>query len=162
MKIRFVDLKIGDRVQLPHRGGEQLITQVVHMEKAREGRWRIQFLNDRYQYVGTEDLVVVLPEEEKQPLGKLFAEVEAEPLSQLDEPEIKRFVVGQTYMGRFASDYDTKAHFTILSRTSKTITTTVRGKQVRRGLSVYRGVEQFKPFGSYSMAMVISATDPEN
>jgi hypothetical protein len=75
---------------------------------------------------------------------------------------IKQFVVGQTYMGRFASDYDSKAHFTILARTAKTVTTTVRGKEVRRGLSTYNGVEQFKPFGSYSMAMVIDANDPED
>ena len=163
MKIRFVDLKVGDRVLLPRKGGEQLITEVVHMEMAREGRYRIQFLNDRYQYVGTEDLVVVLPAEEKKPLGQLFAEVEQAPAApEADAQPVKQFVVGQTYMGRFASDYDTKAHFTILSRTAKTITTTVRGKQVRRGLSVYRGVEQFKPFGSYSMAMVIDANDPEN
>lgn len=162
MKIRFVDLKIGDRVQLPRKGGEQLITEVVHMEEARSGRWRIQFLNDRYQYVGTEDLVLVL-ETEPKPLGKLFAEAEAEAAPELDAmTEVKRFVVGQTYMGRFASDHDTKAHFKILSRTAKTITTEVRGKQVRRGLSIYRGVEQFKPFGSYSMAMVIDANDPED
>lgn len=74
---------------------------------------------------------------------------------------IKQFEVGQEYMGRFASDYDSKAYFTILARTAKTITTTVRGKEVRRGLSIYNGVEQFKPFGSYSMAMVIGADDQE-
>ena len=74
---------------------------------------------------------------------------------------VKQFEVGQTYMGRFASDYDSKAHFTILARTDQTVTTKVHGKEVRRRLSTYNGVEQFKPFGSYSMAMVIGADDQE-
>jgi hypothetical protein len=41
--------------------------------------------------------------------------------------------------------------------TAKTVTTKVNGKTVRRGLSSYNGVEQFKPFGTYSMCAVISA-----
>jgi hypothetical protein len=175
MKIRFVDLKVGDRVLLPRKGGEQLMTEVVHMETVREGRYRIQFLNERYQYVSTEDMVEVLPELSPRAVKQAATRAamasdpalqaardraEAAVLAQPAAAETKRFVVGQTYMGRFASDYDTKAHFTILSRTNHTVTTTVRGKQVRRGLSVYNGVEQFKPFGSYSMAMVIDANDP--
>ncbi len=72
---------------------------------------------------------------------------------------IKTFEVGKTYAGRFMSDYDSIAYFTIKARTAKTVTLEVRGETVRRGLSVYAGCEQFKPFGSYSMAMVIDATD---
>jgi hypothetical protein len=72
-----------------------------------------------------------------------------------------QFKVGQTYSGRFASDYDSKAHFTILSRTAKTVKVDVRGKIVTRRVSEYGGVEQFKPFGSYSMAMVIDAKDTD-
>lgn len=75
--------------------------------------------------------------------------------------EPKRFEVGKTYSERFACDYDCIAHFTIIGRTAKTITTEVRGKVVKRGLSVcsYDNTEQFKPFGSYSMAMIVSAKD---
>jgi hypothetical protein len=37
----------------------------------------------------------------------------------------------------------------------------VQGKTMRRGVRVSRhdNVEHFKPYGSYSMAMVVSATD---
>ena len=69
------------------------------------------------------------------------------------------FEIGKTYAGRFACDYDSIARFTIKGRTAKTVTIEVHGKTVRRGLTVYCGREQFKPFGSYSMAMVIDATD---
>ena len=72
---------------------------------------------------------------------------------------IKTFEVGTTYAGRFMCNYDTIARFTIKARTAKTVTINVHGKTVRRGLAVYCGREQFKPFGSYSMAMVIDATD---
>jgi hypothetical protein len=75
---------------------------------------------------------------------------------------ITQFEVGKTYSGRFACDHDTIARFTIKSRTAKTVTTEVHGKTVRRGLSVYGDREQFKPFGSYSMAMVIEATDTDD
>jgi hypothetical protein len=57
------------------------------------------------------------------------------------------------------SDYDSIAYFTIKARTPKTVTIDVHGKTVRRGLSVCGNAEQFRPFGSYSMAMVVSATD---
>jgi len=72
-----------------------------------------------------------------------------------------KFNVGQTYSGRFMCDYDSKAHFTILSRTAKSVKVAVRGKVVTRRVSEYCGVEQFKPFGSYSMAMVIDAKDAD-
>jgi hypothetical protein len=51
--------------------------------------------------------------------------------------------------------------FTILARTAKSVTVDVHGKTVRRGISVYEGVEQFKPFGSYSMCAIISADHME-
>lgn len=72
-----------------------------------------------------------------------------------------QFKVGQTYSGRFMSDYDSVAHFTILSRTAKTVKTAVHGKVVSRRVSDAYGYEQFRPFGSYSMAMVIDAKDPD-
>lgn len=71
------------------------------------------------------------------------------------------FKVGETYSERFMCDYDSIAHFTILARTAKTITTEVHGKRVVRRVRVsdYDGCERFSPFGSYSMAMVVSAKD---
>jgi hypothetical protein len=68
-----------------------------------------------------------------------------------------QFQVGHSYATRSACDYDCIYRFTILARTAKTVTVEVHGKRVRRGLSICNGVEQFKPFGSHSMAAVISA-----
>jgi hypothetical protein len=49
----------------------------------------------------------------------------------------------------------------ILKRTAKTVTVnTDQEKEVRRGITVYNGKEQFFPFGKYSMAPVISADRP--
>lgn len=67
------------------------------------------------------------------------------------------FQVGHTYSTRSICDYDTVFSFTILSRTAKTVTVNVNGKVVRRGISVWNGIEQFKPHGSYSMCAIISA-----
>lgn len=72
-----------------------------------------------------------------------------------------KFEVGQTYSERFASDYDTIASFTIMNRTAKTITTLVHGKTVNRRITTYGGVETFKPFGTYSMAMMVYANKAE-
>jgi hypothetical protein len=69
----------------------------------------------------------------------------------------KQFEVGKTYYTRSIADYDTIFSFEILGRTAKTVTTTVYGKIVNRGIRVYDGREQFKPFGTYSMCAVISA-----
>jgi hypothetical protein len=68
-----------------------------------------------------------------------------------------KFNVGQTYSDRSIGDYNCIFSFTILARTAKSVTVNVSGKTVRRGLSVWNGVEQFKPFGSYSMCSVVSA-----
>lgn len=69
----------------------------------------------------------------------------------------KQFEVGQTYATRSICDYECIFSFTILSRTAKSVTVEVNGKMVRRGVYIYEGVEQFKPFGSYSMAAIIGA-----
>ena len=68
-----------------------------------------------------------------------------------------QFQIGRTYFARSICDHECVFKFTILGRTAKTVTTTVHGKTAKRGLSVYEGVEQFKPFGSYSMAAIITA-----
>lgn len=71
--------------------------------------------------------------------------------------EITTFNVGQTYSNSFTGDSELFAHFTILARTAKTVTVSVHGKIVRRGLSLWNNVEQFSPFGRYSMSMIIGA-----
>lgn len=73
------------------------------------------------------------------------------------ETMTKTFQVGTTYATRSICDWDCIHSFEIMARTAKSVTVKVHGKVVRRGLSVYEGVEQFKPFGSYSMAAIISA-----
>ena len=72
-----------------------------------------------------------------------------------------QFEVGKTYYTRSLTDYDTIFFFDILARTAKTVTIIVGGKRVRRGIQVYDGREQFKPFGTYSMCAIISADKPE-
>ena len=68
-----------------------------------------------------------------------------------------QFQVGQTYATRSICDSECIFSFAILARTAKSVTVQVHGKTVRRGLSIWNGVEQFKPYGSYSMAATISA-----
>lgn len=68
-----------------------------------------------------------------------------------------QFVTGKTYAAPSICDADCVFSFTILARTEKSVTIQVHGKTVRRGLKVWGGVEQFKPFGNYSMAAVITA-----
>lgn len=70
-----------------------------------------------------------------------------------------KFCPGQTYATRSTCDHDCIFSFKILARTAKTITTEVHGKIVKRGLSVYEGVEQFKPYGNYSMCAIVGADD---
>lgn len=68
-----------------------------------------------------------------------------------------QFQVGRTYSARSICDSESIHRFEILARTAKSVTVRVRGKPVRRGLSLYDGIEQFKPFGNYSMCAVIRA-----
>jgi hypothetical protein len=68
-----------------------------------------------------------------------------------------KFEVGKTYGTRASYDYDNILSWTITGRTEKTITTIVKGKTVRRGITIWDGVENFRPLGSYSMCPVISA-----
>jgi hypothetical protein len=68
-----------------------------------------------------------------------------------------KFEIGKTYATRSICDHDCIFSFTIKSRTDKTVTIDVRGKTMRRGLQLWDGVEQFKPFGNYSMCAIIRA-----
>jgi hypothetical protein len=80
------------------------------------------------------------------------------PLAKQDgESEMARFEVGRTYSTRSICDYDCIFSFRILARTAKTVSVKVNDKIVRRGLSLYDGDEEFKPYGSYSMCAVIRA-----
>lgn len=72
-----------------------------------------------------------------------------------------QFKVGQTYSTRSICDHDCIHSFTILARTAKQVTASIHGKTVRRGLSIWNGVEQFKPFGSYSMCAIVGADDAD-
>ena len=69
----------------------------------------------------------------------------------------QQFQVGVTYWTRSICDHECIHSFTIIDRTAKTVTVKVSGKTVRRGLSIYDGCEQFKPFGTYSMCAIIRA-----
>jgi hypothetical protein len=71
----------------------------------------------------------------------------------------KQFVVGQTYATRSICDYDTVYRFKIVARTAKQLTFEQHGAQKRRGIYVYEGVEQFKPYGTYSMCAIVGADD---
>lgn len=72
------------------------------------------------------------------------------------------FQIGRTYSTRSACDHDCVFSFTILARTAKTVTIKIHDKIKRRGLRVHGDTEYFNPFGSYSMAPVIGATDHHN
>ena len=76
-----------------------------------------------------------------------------------------KFNVGQTYSTRSICDHECVFSFTILARTAKQVTIqdphTSDIKTVRRGVSAWNGVEQFKPFGTYSMCAVVGADDPD-
>jgi hypothetical protein len=69
---------------------------------------------------------------------------------------VNAFRVGATYSTRSIGDHNCIIAVTIAMRTAKTVTTT-DGKQFR--VSVYRDCEQIKPWGSYSMAPIVSADD---
>lgn len=68
------------------------------------------------------------------------------------------FEVGRTYWTRSICDWECIHRITITRRTAKTIRTAC-GKTLR--ISSWQGVEQVKPFGSYSMCAVIGADRAE-
>lgn len=68
----------------------------------------------------------------------------------------QKFEVGMRYSTRSICDHDCVIAITVEKRTAKTITTAT-GKTLR--IKEYNGIEQVKPWGSYSMAPIISADD---
>ena len=70
------------------------------------------------------------------------------------------FEAGKTYSTRSACDHNCIYTMKVLARTPKTIRVqTMKGEHSLRIFSNYRGDEAVKPFGSYSMAPIISAED---
>ena len=69
-----------------------------------------------------------------------------------------RFEIGKTYTTRSVCDHDCIIRETIASRTAKTVRT-ASGKTFR--VTEYNGIEQFNPWGSYSMAPILSADKKE-
>ncbi len=65
-----------------------------------------------------------------------------------------KFETGKTYYTRSIVDADTIICVTVAKRTDKTIVTT--GDE-RLRINVRNGVEQVKPWGSYSMAPIVGA-----
>jgi hypothetical protein len=72
------------------------------------------------------------------------------------EQQVQTFQAGKTYATRSICDHNCIIGVTVAKRTAKTITTTA-GKTLR--VSVWQGVEQVKPWGTYSMAPIIDATE---
>lgn len=68
-----------------------------------------------------------------------------------------QFEVGKVYFTRSACNHDCVFKFEILARSAKTVTIHAHNNQRRRGIVVRDGVEQFKPFGTYSMCAIIRA-----
>lgn len=69
---------------------------------------------------------------------------------------MKTFEAGKTYTTRSACDHDCVISVTVAKRTAKTITTAA-GKTLRVGM--YDGAEFVKPWGTYSMAPIVTAQD---
>ncbi len=70
---------------------------------------------------------------------------------------MNKFESGKTYQTRSIGDYDCVIKVTIASRTAKTVKATVRGEVKTFRVNEYNGVEQFMPWGNYSMAPRITA-----
>jgi len=64
------------------------------------------------------------------------------------------FETGKTYYTRSVADADTIVRVTVAKRTDKTIVT-AGGDRLK--IKVWDDVEQVKPWGSYSMAPIVSA-----
>jgi len=70
------------------------------------------------------------------------------------------FQAGQSYLIRFIGDADATATAQVLRRTAKTVRVMLEGEEKNLRVAVVNGVETVKPFGSYSMAPVMSAARP--
>jgi hypothetical protein len=74
-----------------------------------------------------------------------------------------KFETGKTYATRSICNHDCIIEIRVIKRTAKTIIAdcgSFRGEK-RLRISEYEGVEQVKPWGSYSMAPIIGADDQQ-
>lgn len=71
---------------------------------------------------------------------------------------MNKFEVGKTYQTRSICDHNCIVSVRIVKRTAKTVTTS-EGKTFRPYFSEHYNAECIKPWGSYSMSPMISATD---
>ena len=65
-----------------------------------------------------------------------------------------KFQIGKTYYTRSVADYDTIIRVKVSKRTDKTLVTDLGD---RLHIKVWNGVEQVKPWGSFSMAPIVGA-----
>jgi hypothetical protein len=70
---------------------------------------------------------------------------------------MSKFETSKTYQTRSICDNNCIFEIEVIKRTAKTITALVHGKEKTLRIKEWEGVEQVKPFGSYSMCPVISA-----
>ena len=75
---------------------------------------------------------------------------------------IKKFKTNQHYATSSVCDHNCIFKFKVVRRTAKTIWVDgMYGVQSRR-VYVYDGAESIKPFGTYSMAPILTANDKES
>lgn len=72
-------------------------------------------------------------------------------------PHVIGFQPGKTYQTRSIGDWDCIYTVKVVARSGKVLTVEVRGKLQKNIAKVVDGVEQFKPFGNYSMCAIICA-----
>ena len=81
---------------------------------------------------------------------------------------MKQFKVGMSYQMRSACDHDCVWRFLVIERTEKTVTIKEEHEtkpvtcRIKKSLSEFRGAESVMPFGSYSMAPILSADNSIN
>lgn len=69
---------------------------------------------------------------------------------------MQTFQIGKTYTTRSACDHECVIRVEVVARTAKTIKTAT-GKTLRVSIG-YDGAEMVKPWGTYSMAPIVSAS----
>lgn len=78
-----------------------------------------------------------------------------------------KFETGKTYATRLISNHESIIRFTVIKRTDKTVTVIgdfindpIRNTPHVMRVAIFQDVENFKPWGRYSMCPVISAERP--
>ncbi len=76
-------------------------------------------------------------------------------------PSTRNFVVGTQYRATSVCDSNCHWDYTVQRRTAKSVWLLgADGEVIMRRVSVYMGVEQVNPKGSYSMAPILGADRP--